>query len=52
VHAGAGLYHGFVRRDGVLDSMLPGRGTDVGEEEVAAAIEPESDAPLVKNQTD
>lgn len=27
VHAGAGLYHGFVRRDGVLASMLGGATT-------------------------
>ncbi len=25
MHAGAGLYHGFIRRDGVLNSMLGGR---------------------------
>ncbi|MGU3492466.1 cytochrome b [Xanthobacteraceae bacterium A53D] len=26
LHIGAGLYHGFVRRDGVLSRMLPGSG--------------------------
>jgi cytochrome b561 len=52
VHAGAGLYHGFVRRDGVLESMLPGQEADAGDEEAAAPVEPKADEPLVKNPTD
>ncbi|GAB2491396.1 cytochrome b [Arenimonas alkanexedens] len=47
MHAGAGLYHGFVRRDEVLDSMLPERGDDAVVEDAAAPVEAKSEPPVV-----
>ena len=42
LHAGAGLYHGFIRRDGVLASMLGRSGTGVEFQDAdAASTDPE-----------